>query len=73
MSLLNKLKVGDELPESVIKDILITSTVVKTLNRWIYVNYSASYISTDYILFPYVDSRYHWILLNYNCKDPLPW
>jgi hypothetical protein len=72
MSLLNKLKVGDELPGLVIKDILKTSAINKTLNRWINVNYSASYISTDYILFPYVDSRYHWILLNYNCKDLLP-
>lgn len=75
MSLLNKLKVGDDLPKSVISNVLLSSKTRIYTEVTIYdSDLVVTYTSCDYLMTSFYrgKDKNNYILLNYNCKDPLP-
>lgn len=74
MSLLNNLKVGDELPDKVVQYIIALYPGNKRLSRWYMPSdFEISYISTDYVIMNDPGySRHYILLLNYTCRNPLP-
>jgi hypothetical protein len=75
MSLLNKLKVGDDLPRSVISNVLLSSKTRIYTEVIIYdSDLVVTYTSCDYLMTNFYKSKdkNNYILLNYSCKNPLP-